>query len=52
MTVLNEAALVEEYNSSLTKDEVQKQFVLRLVYLHREQFPVATKSYDVKLTAD
>ena len=45
-------ALVEEYNSSLTKDEVQKQFLLRLVDLHRKQFPVATKATMIKLTTD
>ena len=45
-------ALVEEYNSSLTKEEEQKQFLLRLVDLHRKQFPVATKATMMKLTAD
>ena len=45
-------ALVEEYNSSLTKDEVQKQFLHRLVDLHRKQFPVTTKATMMKLTAD
>jgi len=45
-------ALVEEYNSRLTKDEEQKQFFLRLVDLHRKQFPVATKATMMKLTAD
>ena len=45
-------ALVEEYNSSLTKDEEQKQFLLRLVDLHRKQFPVATTAMMMKLTAD
>ena len=43
MKVVNDCAergiaLVEEYNSSLTKDEVQKQFLFRLVDLHRKQF--------------
>jgi len=47
MKVVNDCAergiaLVEEYNSSLTKDELQKQFLLRLVELHRKQFPVTT----------
>ena len=45
-------ALVEEYNSSLTKDKVQKQFLRRLVDLHRKQFPVTTKATMMKLTAD
>jgi len=45
-------ALVEEYNSSLTKDEEQKQFLLRLVDLHKKQFPVAMKPTMMKLTAD
>jgi len=45
-------ALVEEYNCSLTKDEEQKQFLLRLVDLHRKQFPVVTKAMMMKLTAD
>jgi len=57
MKVVNDCAergiaLVEEYNSSLTKDEEQKQFLLRLVELHRKQFPVATKATMMKLIAD
>jgi len=39
-------ALVEEYNSSLTKDEEQKQFLLRLVDLHRKQVSGRYKRYD------
>jgi len=39
-------ALVEEYNSSLKKDEEQKQFLLRLVDLHRKHVSGRYKRYD------
>jgi len=37
-------ALIEEYNSILTKDEEQKQFLLQVVEDHRERFPDSAKS--------
>jgi hypothetical protein len=37
-------ALVQAYNSALTKDETQKQYLLRLVSSHRKQFPAPTKA--------
>jgi hypothetical protein len=48
LTVVNDAAergisLIEKYNDTLTKDEEQKQFVLRLVASHRKKFPSASK---------
>jgi len=45
-------SLVEEYNFSLIKDEEQKQFLLRLVDLHRTEFPVTTKATMMKLTGN
>ena len=49
MTVVNDAAergisLIEKYNDTLTKDEEQKQFILRLVANHRKNFPTASKA--------
>lgn len=37
-------ALIKEYNSSITKDEEQRQYLLRIVDLHRKKFPVASKA--------
>jgi hypothetical protein len=37
-------ALIEKYNESLTKDEDQKQFLLRLVQHHRQMYPTSSKS--------
>lgn len=37
-------ALIEKYNQSLTKDEEQKQFLLRFVQSHRQQFPSSSKA--------
>ena len=36
-------ALMTSYNSTLTKDESQKQYLLQLVASHRMKFPVPTK---------
>jgi len=36
-------ALITSYNAALTKDESQKQYLLRLVAGHRKTFPVPTK---------
>ena len=37
-------ALIEEYNSLLTNDEEQKQYLLQVVQDHRSRFPDARKS--------
>ena len=37
-------ALIQSYNSILTKDENQKQFLLQVVESHRKRFPDARKS--------
>lgn len=37
-------ALIQNYNSILTKDENQKQFLLQVVESHRKRFPDARKS--------
>jgi len=42
-------ALIEEYNSLLTNDEEQKQYLLQVVQDHRRRFPDAKKS---TLTSD
>ena len=39
--------LIQEYNTILTKDETEKQFVLQLVNENRENYPSATK-YSLK----
>ena len=49
MTVVNDVAkrgisLIEKYNDTLTKDEEQKQFILRLVANHRKNFPTPSKT--------
>jgi len=49
MEVVNDTAersiaLIEKYNESLTKDEDQKQFLLRLVQHHRQMYPTSSKS--------
>ena len=36
-------ALITSFNSALTKDESQKQYLLQLVTSHRKKFPVPTK---------
>ena len=48
MKVVNDCAergvaLIQQYNSSLTKDESQKQYLLRLVDLHRKAYPKPSK---------
>lgn len=37
-------ALIEKYNQSLTKNEEQKQFLLRFVQNHRQKFPSSSKA--------
>lgn len=37
-------ALMKEYNSTLTTDEVQKQYLLQVVEKHRKDYPVCSKS--------
>lgn len=49
MKVVNDCAergiaLISTFNSSITKDEQQKQYLLRVVDLHRKKIPVASKS--------
>ncbi|KAK0068460.1 IQ domain-containing protein G [Biomphalaria pfeifferi] len=49
MTVVNDVAergisLIEKYNDTLTKNEEQKQFILRLVANHRRNFPTPSKT--------
>lgn len=36
-------ALIQKYNRTLTKDEEQKQFILQIVQLHRQQYPNCNK---------
>jgi len=36
-------ALIEQYNSILTKDEDQKQIILQVVEDHRRRFPDSSK---------
>lgn len=48
LTVVNDlaergVALMEQYNSILTKDEEQKQFLLQVIEEHRRRFPDSTK---------
>ena len=43
-TAERSTALIEKYNKTLTKDEDQKQFLLRLVQRHRQMYPTASKS--------
>jgi hypothetical protein len=55
MTVVNDSAeraivLMQRYNSSLTKNEEQKQFLLRLVKRHRKIYPSSSKATLVKMT--
>ena len=42
-------AQMQQYNSSLTKNEEQKQFLLRLVERHRKTFPSSAKSTLMKM---
>ena len=54
MKVVNDCAergiaLIEKYNESLTKDEDQKQFLLRFVQRHRQLYP---KSSQAAMLAD
>ena len=37
-------SLIQQYNERLTKDEYQKQFLLRLVHSHRKNFPTPSKA--------
>lgn len=54
MKVVNDCAergiaLIQKFNSSITKNEKQKQYLLRLVDLHRKKFPIASKSNVMKM---
>jgi len=44
-------ALIQEFNSSLTRDEEQKQYLLQVVEDHRNKFSASTKcsAIDAKL---
>ena len=49
MKVVNDAtehggSLVQNYNSLLTKNEEQEQYLLQVVEQHRQKFPDATKA--------
>jgi hypothetical protein len=57
MTVVNDSAeraiaLMQQYNSSLTKNEEQKQYLLRLVKRHRKAYPSCSKAMLMKMTED
>ena len=41
-------ALIQEFNSSLTRNEEQKQYLLQVVEEHRKQFSVPTKAGAIK----
>ena len=43
-------ALVQEFNSSLTRNEEQKQYLLQVVEHHRRQFAEPTKAAAIKLS--
>lgn len=48
MKVANDCAergisLIQQYNQTLTKDENQKQYFLRLVELHRKAYPTSSR---------
>jgi hypothetical protein len=54
MKVVNDCAergiaLITEFNASITKNETQKQYLLRLVDIHRKQFPVPSKFNVMKM---
>src|SRR6218665_4021712 len=44
MKVVSDCALITSYNSCITKVEDQKQYLLRLVNLHRKKFPEVSKA--------
>ena len=53
MKVINDCAergnaLITAYNRCITKDKDQKQYLLRLVDLHRKEFPQASKAAIMK----
>ena len=57
MKVVNDCAergiaLITSFNKSVSKDENQKQFLLRLVDRHQKEFPVASKSTLIKMTVE
>lgn len=48
MKVVNDCAergvsLIQKYNSSITMNENQKQYLLRAVDIHRKLFPTSSK---------
>src|SRR6218665_2563786 len=46
--VVSDYALITSYNSCITKDEDQKQYLLLLVDLHRKKFPEVSKALLIK----
>jgi len=44
-------ALMQQYNSSLTKNEEQKQYLLRLVERHRQNYPSCAKTELMKMSS-
>ena len=49
MKVVNDCAergvdLIQQYNNTLTKDEIQKQYLLRVVDMHRKTYPIPSKN--------
>ena len=49
MTVVNDCeergiALIKDFNNTITKDETQKQYLLRVVAQHRKKFKEQTKT--------
>jgi hypothetical protein len=56
MKVVNDCAergiaLIQKFNSSITKNEEQKQYLIRVVDLHRKKYPVASKSNILKMSS-
>ena len=41
-------ALIQDFNSSLTRNEEQKQYLLHVIEEHRKQFSVPTKASAIK----
>lgn len=45
-------ALITKFNTTITKDEQQKQYLLRVVALHRKKFPEASKSNIMSMSCE
>ena len=41
-------ALIQQFNSSITRNEEQKQFLLQIVENHRKEFSMPTKASAIK----